>query len=115
MLLYFGKNQEDILSKSGQKGWAIRQCSGSKTLWRPSNKGLIFLSDLKMNHCVIAKIFYTTNSCHFIEFLKIIDIWDEQDVSGKSISFHNLITWPIFVEMISNFNSMCRKNSKFYV
>ena len=28
--------------------------------------------------------------------------------------FHNLITWSILVQMISNFNRMCR-NSKFYV
>ena len=29
--------------------------------------------------------------------------------------FHNLITWPVLIQMISNFNSMCRNNSKFYV
>ena len=36
-----------------------------------------------------------------------------QGVSENSISFRNLITWPIPIQMISNFNSMCRNNSKF--
>ena len=42
-------------------------------------------------------------------------IWDIVDVSEKFISFCNQITWPIFIKMISNFNSMCTKNPKFYV
>ena len=29
-------------------------------------------------------------------------------------TFHNLISWPILIQMISNLNS-CRNNSKFYV
>ena len=35
-------------------------------------------------------------------------------VSEKLILFCNL-TWPVFVQRISNFNSTYRKNSKFYV
>ena len=46
--------------------------------------------------------------------LKKIDIiWDVQDVSEKLISFYNVITRQIFVQMISNLNSMYRNNSKF--
>ena len=28
----------------------------------------------------------------------------------KLIKFCNLITWPILVQIMSNFNSMCRNN-----
>ena len=31
------------------------------------------------------------------------------------ITFHSLISWPILIQMISNFNTMWRNNSKFYV
>ena len=34
-----------------------------------------------------------------------------KDVSEILISFHNLVTWPIFVRMISNFDRICRNNS----
>ena len=34
-------------------------------------------------------------------------------VSEKLILFRNLITWPIFILMISNLNCMCSNNSKF--
>ena len=36
-------------------------------------------------------------------------------VSEKLTSFHNLITWPIPVEMIWNFNGVFRNKLKFYV
>ena len=39
----------------------------------------------------------------------------EQGVSEKSISFCNLITWLILIQMISNLNSMCKNNYKFNV
>ena len=39
-------------------------------------------------------------------------IWYMQDVSEKWISFCNLICWPSYVKMISNFNSMCWKQLK---
>ena len=38
-----------------------------------------------------------------------------QFVSEKLISACNLIIWPIIVEMILNFNSICWNNSKFHV
>ena len=44
---------------------------------------------------------------------KEFDIWYIQGVSEKLISFCNLISWPILVRMISNFNCLCRNNSKF--
>ena len=37
-----------------------------------------------------------------------------QGVSEKSIHFHNPITRPVLIKMISNSNSMSRNNSKFY-
>ena len=43
------------------------------------------------------------------------DIWSVQSVSEKFVSFYNLIIWPIPIRMISNFNCMCKNNSKFYV
>ena len=49
-------------------------------------------------------------------FKNIDIIWDVQGISEKKlISFCNPITWPIFIQMTSNFNSMCRNNLKFYV
>ena len=38
-----------------------------------------------------------------------------QDVPEKTILFSNQITLPILIEIISNFNSICRKNAKFCV
>ena len=35
-------------------------------------------------------------------------------ISEKLISFCNLITWPILIQMNQNFNSKCRNNSKFF-
>ena len=48
-------------------------------------------------------------------FKKFDIIWDVQHVSEKFISSHNQITWSILIQIISNFNSMCRNDSKFDV
>ena len=46
-------------------------------------------------------------------FKKFDIIWDVPGFSENLLLFHNLITWPILVQMISNFNSKCKNNTKF--
>ena len=46
--------------------------------------------------------------------LILLQTYQTLGVSGKLISFPNLITSKILVQMISDFNSMSRNNSKFY-
>ena len=42
-------------------------------------------------------------------------IWEVQGFSEILISFRNLITWPILVQRISIFYSVCWNNLKFYI
>ena len=46
---------------------------------------------------------------------RLISLETHKVLQKKLKSFHNLITWSIFVQIISTFNNMCENNSKFYV
>ena len=48
-------------------------------------------------------------------FQKFDFIWEVLNVLEKFIWFHNLVTYPILIQKISNFNWMCRENSNFCV
>ena len=69
---------------------------------------------LQLLNLSFKKFFDSYSMKHTMESLKRIRIiWYVSGVS-KKFDILNLITWPILVQMISNFISMCKNNSKFY-
>ena len=46
---------------------------------------------------------------------KILISFEMYKVFQKNLLFHYLISWTILVQIILDFNSMCRNNSKFYI
>ena len=70
---------------------------------------IVTLTIFKNNQCLALSLQWNLTD------FRNIKCWIDhiQYVSEKLI-FYNLITWLILIQMISNFNSICRNNSKFY-
>ena len=64
-----------------------------------------FLTDKIYNPQLIWCVKFLNKMFFFYPFI--------QGFAKKIISFCNLIIWPVLVQMISNFNSVCRNNLKF--
>ena len=81
----------------------------------------LMVANISTNQIILLKpcVFFISVHFHnvaFISSFSYIYIYIYiAGISEKLVSFYNIITWPILIQMISNFNSMRRNIPKFVV
>ena len=67
------------------------------------------------NFTHIMFIFDFRNKLNAVSCFNNENLYIVQGVSEKLKPFYNLIIWAILIQMISDFNCICRNNLQFYV